>query len=100
MLLTTLRLIIHVLSGKIYQHFLFFAEVLSRAQSVSDALENLRKGSTFFKIRDKGVRGMNVYRRKYRLDINDMKIVYTPNKSGMSKMCAGGGGGGDAGKNG
>ncbi len=70
-----------------------FSEVLARSTSIRDALDRLKNSTVLFKIRDKGVRGVKAYRRKYRLDLADLKIHYVPNKTMKSQAnCAAGGG--------
>ena len=48
----------------------------------------------YLQIRNKGVRGVKCFKRKYRLDLADLRITYHPNKA-MTKgnNCAGGNGG-------
>lgn len=67
-------------------------EVLARSTSIKDALDILKGGTVLWKIRDKGVRGLKVYKRKYRLDLADLRINYVPNKSMAKKNCASGSG--------
>ena len=62
------------------------SEVLARSTSIRDALDKLKNSTVLFKIRDKGIRGVKSYRRKYRLDLSDLKIHYVPNKS-MKQGC-------------
>ena len=66
------------------------SEVLARATSVRDSLDQLKAGTVLWKLRDKGsILGLKLYRRKYRLNIADLMISYTPNK-GMQNSCVGG----------
>ena len=54
-------------------------EVLSRSTSVKDALDLLRSGTDLWKVRNKGqARGYQWYKRKYRLDLADLVIKYSP----------------------
>jgi hypothetical protein len=69
--------------------FNFFSEVLARATTVRDSLEHLKAGTVLWKLRDKGsIMGLKLYRRKYRLNMADLMISYTPNK-GMQNSCVG-----------
>lgn len=59
----------------------------------------LKKGTDLVKVRDKGVRGVKTYRRRYRLNIPDLKITYHPNKaSSKTKGCLAGEGEADSGQ--
>ena len=64
-------------------------EVLARATSVKDSLDHLKSGTYLWKLRDKGVRGIKLYRRRYRLNIADLIITYTPNKGVQNNCFAG-----------
>ena len=57
----------------------------------------LKKGTFLHKIRDKGVRGVKTYLRRYRLDLTDLRIVYKPSKGAIKGMgvCGGNSGGAD-----
>ena len=62
---------------------------MARATSVRDSLDHLKAGTILWKLRDKGsIMGLKLYRRKYRLNIADLMISYTPNK-GMQSSCVG-----------
>ena len=56
----------------------------------------LEKGIMLVKIRDKDMIGLKTYRRFYKLNTNDLKIDYFPNKalSAGLKNCSAGGPGG------
>ena len=69
--------------------FLLPIEVLARATSVKDSLDHLKSGTFLWKLRDKGVRGLKLYRRRYRLNIADLIITYTPNKGLQKNSCVG-----------
>ena len=62
---------------------------MARATSVKDSLDHLKSGTVLWKLRDKGVRGLKLYRRKYRLNIADLIITYTPNKGLQKNSCVG-----------
>ena len=87
---------------------------MARATSIKDELEILKKGTILYKvssilfckkeiilpasifpqIRNKGVRGVKCFKRKYRLDLADLRITYHPNKAmAKGQNCAGGQGG-------
>ncbi len=68
------------------------SEVLARATSIKDELEVLRNGTFLYKVRNKGMgRGVKAFRRRYRLDVADLRITYHPNKHMKSTAaCAGG----------
>ena len=36
---------------------------MARSNSVNESIERLKKGTNLYKIRDKGMRGINVYKR-------------------------------------
>ncbi len=67
-------------------------EVLARSTSIKDELEILKKGTVLYKVRDKGVMGLQLFRRHYRLAVADLNIVYHPNKGVAKNACLGGGG--------
>ncbi len=52
----------------------------------------LKKGTLLLKIRNKGVRGLKVFKRKYRLNIADLKVTYASEKSPSNMNCASPGG--------
>lgn len=58
-------------------------------------MEKLKQGTVAWKIRDKGVRGLVIYRRKYRLDLVDLRIHYLPSKAMSGNVCGFGGTGGN-----
>ena len=58
-----------------------------------DDLDHLKSGSVLCKLRDKGLLGLKIYRRKYRLNIADLEITYSPNKGLQKSGCVGGAGG-------
>lgn len=72
---------------------MFVLEVLARATSMKVDLDHLKNGSVLFKFRDKGLLGLKIYRRKYRLNIADLEITYSPNKGLQKSGCVGGAGG-------
>jgi len=61
-------------------------EAYARSQSLKDKLEVLKAGTTLYKIRDKGLRGIQLYKRKYWLDLENLEIRFTPHKEGKSKI--------------
>ena len=68
-------------------------EVLARSTSIQDELELLKAGTYFHKVRNQGtVRGLKIYKRNYRLDVAELKLVYFPNKGGVRNLtqCTGG----------
>ena len=69
--------------------------MLARSTSVKASLEILRNGTALWKIRDKGsVRGRKFYRRSYKLDLQNLRITYFPNKAlATSGSCTSGEGG-------
>ena len=72
-----------ILSTLYPTHFISYlyhiTEVLSRSTSVKDALDLLRGGTDLWKVRNKGqARGYQWYKRKYRLDLADLVIKYSP----------------------
>lgn len=69
-----------------------FTEILARCTSIQEAVEKLRAGTLLWKVRDKGVRGLNIYRRKFKLDLAELKLIYLPNKSMTMKNCVPNGG--------
>lgn len=56
------------------------ADALARSQSVKDMMEQLKKGSQLHKVRDKGVRGLQLYKRRYWLDMENLQIHFSPHK--------------------
>jgi len=63
-------------------------DALQRSQSLNETLEFLKKGTNLRKIRDKGVRGLQLFKRKYVLDMKNLLLVYTPHRE--SKLGCGG----------
>jgi len=57
------------------------SELLSRTTSIKEDLETLKNGSILWKVRNKGPLGLKVYRRVYRLNLDDLQITYTPHKN-------------------
>ncbi|QQP34886.1 Phosphoinositide phospholipase C, partial [Caligus rogercresseyi] len=57
-----------------------------RSLSIQDSIEVLSKGTILHKVRDKGVRGVKIYKRKCKLDLENLCILYFPNKRGI-KSC-------------
>ena len=67
--------------------FIFHLEVLARATSVKEALQQLTAGSELWKVRDKGgLRGFRWYKRKYRLDLKHLEVKYSPHKGASKKV--------------
>eukprot|EP00096_Caligus_rogercresseyi_P012558 TRINITY_DN5303_c0_g1_i1.p1 TRINITY_DN5303_c0_g1~~TRINITY_DN5303_c0_g1_i1.p1 ORF type:complete len:822 (-),score=236.70 TRINITY_DN5303_c0_g1_i1:21-2336(-) len=62
------------------------SDVLERSLSIQDSIEVLSKGTILHKVRDKGVRGVKIYKRKCKLDLENLCILYFPNKRGI-KSC-------------
>jgi len=60
-------------------------EQFSRSQSIKEKLEILKKGSMLYKIRDKGIRGITFYKRKYWLDMDNLQLRFKSHKE-ESKM--------------
>jgi len=52
----------------------------------------LKKGTHLHKIRDKGVgRGIKAYPRRFRLDVSDLRVTYSPSKkTNGGQLCVGG----------
>ena len=64
------------------------SEILARAPSINEALKTTSNGSKFWKVRNKGdVRGIKVFQRTFKIDINIFAITYTPNKAINGKSC-------------
>ena len=60
----------------------YFSEILSRAHSITEALDETSKGTKFFKVRQKGgFRGLKLYCRTFKTDISEFSITYLPNKA-------------------
>ena len=59
-------------------------EYLIRSTSVIENIKLLKDGQELCKIRNKDVRGMKIYRRKFMLDIEDLKIKYSSSKNNTS----------------
>ena len=72
------------------------SEVMARSSSILDMIEKLKQGILLWKIRDKGVRGLKLFPRHYKLDMADLRITYLPNKDMTAKNCTAGGHGGSA----
>jgi len=53
-------------------------DAMERSQSLNETLELLKKGTNLRKIRDKGVRGLKLFKRKYSLNMKDLLLVYEP----------------------
>ncbi|XP_040566221.1 1-phosphatidylinositol 4,5-bisphosphate phosphodiesterase delta-1 isoform X4 [Lepeophtheirus salmonis] len=56
------------------------SDVLERSFSIQDSIDVLQKGTILYKVRDKGVRGVKVYQRKCKLDLENLCVLYYPNK--------------------
>ena len=71
--------------------FVHFSEILSRATSITEALDETSKGAKFFKVRQKGgFRGLKLYCRTFKTDFNEFSITYLPNKAITGKAnCVG-----------
>ena len=71
-------------SKEVNAYFLFLkniSEVLARATSVKDGLEACKNGTDLYKIRYKGkVLKFKEYKRRYRLDLDDLAIYCYPTK--------------------
>ena len=66
----------------------FFSEILSRATSITEALKITSAGSKFWKVRNKGdLRGLKLFQRTFKIDMNHFAITYTPNKAINGKNC-------------
>ena len=64
-------------------------DALARSQSVKERLDLLKKGTHLYKVRDKGVRGLQMYKRKYWLDMENLLIHFSPHKDPSTKLgCA------------
>jgi len=60
---------------------------MDRSKSIEEKTDKLKtEGSQLFKIRDKGVRGVKVYKRKYTLDMERLVIKYTPHVDHSNKL--------------
>ena len=49
-----------------------------RSQSLHQRIELLTGGTTLTKIRDKGIRGINLYKRTFTLDLENQRILFSP----------------------
>ena len=56
---------------------------------MKERLDLLKKGTHLYKVRDKGVRGLQMYKRKYWLDMENLLIHFSPHKDPSTKLgCA------------
>jgi len=55
-------------------------DALARSQSVKERIDLLKTGTELYKVRDKGVRGLQLYKRKYWLDMENLLIHFSPHK--------------------
>ena len=51
---------------------------MKRSKSLHDRLEILKQGTLLYKIRDKGLRGINVYKRTFKIDLENLLIHFSP----------------------
>ena len=65
---------------------------MGRATSIQDEVGQLKKGTVLWKLRDKELRGLKVYKRQFKLDTEHLRITYLPNKhlTGKDISCVGG----------
>jgi len=54
------------------------SESMVRSQSLHENMEILKQGTVLNKIRDKGVRGINVYKRNFKIDLETLEIQFNP----------------------
>jgi len=59
-------------------------EGLKHCEHIKDKMAALKEGTHLLKVRDKDLRGPRLYRRKYRLDVTDMAIHWSPHKDPSS----------------
>jgi Ca2+-binding EF-hand superfamily protein len=59
---------------------------LDRSQSLRDNLDLLKRGTHLYKVRDKGVRGVQMYKRKYWLDMENLLIHFSPHKDPTTQL--------------
>jgi len=65
-------------------------DALERSQSVKEGVGVLKKGTELYKVRDKGVRGLQLYKRKYWLNMENLEIHFSPHRETSSALsCAG-----------
>ena len=56
---------------------------------MKERLDLLKKGAHLYKVRDKGVRGLQMYKRNYWLDMENLLIHFSPHKDPSTKLgCA------------
>merc|ERR1719342_164870 len=63
------------------------SESMVRSQSLHERMEILKQGTILHKIRDKGVRGINVYKRNFNIDLETLEIQFSPHGENRL-MCA------------
>merc|ERR1719495_1281672 len=63
------------------------SESMVRSQSLHERMEILKQGTVLHKIRDKGVRGINVYKRNFNIDLEALEIQFSPHSENRL-MCA------------
>ena len=66
----------------------YITEVLARSTSVREALDLLKPGTDLWKVRYKGMRGFRGYKRKYKLDLPELALKYTPNRGAGKNIAA------------
>ena len=57
-----------------------------RSESLKDNLNLLKNGTNLFKVRDKGMRGLQMYKRKFWLDMENLLIHFSPHKDPTTKL--------------
>eukprot|EP00092_Neocalanus_flemingeri_P005512 GFUD01005942.1.p1 GENE.GFUD01005942.1~~GFUD01005942.1.p1 ORF type:complete len:789 (-),score=239.22 GFUD01005942.1:53-2419(-) len=61
-------------------------DALVRSHSVKERIDLLKKGTQLYKVRDKGMRGLQLYKRKYWLDMENLLIHFSPHKDPSSTL--------------
>jgi len=64
----------------------FSKDGVDRSESLKDNLNLLKKGTHLYKVRDKGMRGLQMYKRKFWLDMENLLIHFTPHKDPTTKL--------------
>lgn len=59
---------------------------MSRSTSLQEQYRVLEKGTLLLKVRNKGMRGVQVYRRTFTLDTKNMEIRFTPHRDSASSL--------------
>jgi len=66
-----------------------FGKDAEDSTTMQQRLTTMKKGSNLYKVRDKGVRGLQLYKRKYWLDMDNLLIHFSPHKDPSSTFgCA------------